>query len=218
MAIQYSADKTTASARTKVFVAALTGILVAFASAMLTSWRQAPLIGWDAAALVFIIWIWSSVWPMTEKDTASHALREDPSRTAADVVLLVASVASLAAIVLVLVQAGNSHGAVRLWQIALGAASVVISWTVLHTIYALRYAELYYRDEPGGVDFQGSKEPSYKDFAYLAFTMGMTFQVSDTGFQSTEFRVTALRHALISYLFGTIIVATTINLIAGFTG
>lgn len=217
MAIQYSAGKSTASAKAKVMVAALLGILAALASASLASWRQAPLIGWDVAALVFIVWIWSDIWVLNGKDTSGHALREDPSRTASDIVLLGASVASLAAIVLVLVQAGDSHGAARIWQIALGAASVLVSWTVLHTIYALKYAELYYRDVPGGVDFPGAKEPSYKDFAYLAFTMGMTFQVSDTGFQNTEFRVTALRHSLISYLFGTIIVATTINLIAGFT-
>jgi uncharacterized membrane protein len=140
MAIQYSADKSTASAKMKVTVAALLGVLAALASASLASWSQAPLIGWDVAALLFIVWIWSAVWPLDGSDTAGHALREDPSRAAADIVLVAASIASLAAIALVLVQAGNSHGAARLWQIALGAASVIVSWAVLHTIYALKYA------------------------------------------------------------------------------
>jgi uncharacterized membrane protein len=218
MAIKYAADKTTASAKLKVISAAVVGVLVSVVAASVASWKQAPLLGWDAAALVFLIWSWTTIWPMSNSVTASHAVREDPSRGAADIVVLGASLASLAALGIVLVQASNSHGSSRIWQIALGVVSVIIAWAVLHTIYALRYAELYYRGEPGGVNFPGGKHPSYKDFAYLAFTVGMTFQVSDTGFQSTEFRTTALRHSLISYLFGTVIVATTINLIAGLSG
>jgi uncharacterized membrane protein len=217
MAIKYAEGKTTSSAKTKVLIAALTGVVVALVSAASLNWRQATLMGWDTAGLLFIMWIWLTVWPMSGKDSAGHALREDPSRAAADILLLVASIASLASITLVLVGAADLHGSARIAQIALGVASVVVSWTVLHTVYALKYAEMYFHESPGGVDFPGNDEPSYKDFAYLAFTMGMTFQVSDTGFQSTEFRATALRHALVSYLFGTVIVATTINLIAGLT-
>jgi uncharacterized membrane protein len=86
---------------------------------------------------------------------------------------------------------------------------------MIHTVYALRYAEIYYRDPVGGVDFGDTKSPVYADFAYLAFTLGMTFQVSDTTLSRREFRAAALRQALLSYLFGTIIIATTINLIAG---
>lgn len=217
MAVEYSQGKNTASAKFKVSIAALMGIGVALLAAPLTSWRQAPLIGWDAAAAVFLLWIWASIWALNDKLTASHAVREDPSRAASDIVVLGTSLASLAAIVVVLAGAGNAHGSAKVAQIALGVVSVVVSWTILHTIFTLRYAELYYRGVPGGVDFPGAKEPCYKDFAYLAFTLGMTFQVSDTGFQNTEFRIAALRHSLISYLFGTVIVATTINLIAGLT-
>jgi len=85
----------------------------------------------------------------------------------------------------------------------------------VHTIYTLRYALLFYTAPIGGVDFKEHGLPSYADFAYLSLTLGMTFQVSDTDLNTRAFRKTALRHALLSYLFGTIIVATTINLIAG---
>jgi uncharacterized membrane protein len=217
MAIKYAKDKTTSTAKLKIAVAGTTGIIVALATGVLASWQLAPLLGWDAAALVYIIWLWAQVWPMDGGLTAKHAVREDPSRTAADSIVLAASVASLATVGVVLAGAADLQGGAKLLQVSLGITSVVLAWLVVHTLFALRYAELYYRDQPGGVDFPKTPDPSYQDFAYLAFTVGMTFQVSDTGFQTTAFRRTALRHSLISYLFGTVIVATTINLIAGLT-
>ena len=114
-----------------------------------------------------------------------------------------------------MVQAGNAHGVAKDWQVGLGVVSVVLSWALVHTIFTLRYARLYYAAPVGGVDFNDEEPPSYVDFAYLAVTIGMTFQVSDTSLSSREFRATAMRHALLSYLFGTVIVATTINLVAG---
>jgi len=87
---------------------------------------------------------------------------------------------------------------------------------LIHTIYTLRYATIYYsRQTDGSVDFRHDPQPPYSDFAYLAFTIGMTYQVSDTDLTGTDFRKTVLRHALLAYLFGTVIVATTISLIAG---
>jgi uncharacterized membrane protein len=96
-------------------------------------------------------------------------------------------------------------------------ATVLLSWTLVHTIFALRYAHLYYGDVPGGIDFKSPDEPpAYADFAYVAFTVGMTFQISDTDIQLAVIRRVVLRHALLSYLFGTVIVASAINVIAGF--
>jgi uncharacterized membrane protein len=97
----------------------------------------------------------------------------------------------------------------------LGVGSVGLSWFTVHTLFTLRYARLYYTGEDGGVSFNQDAPPRYLDFAYLAFTIGMTFQVSDTELQSPAIRHSALRHALLSYLFGAVILATTINLIAG---
>jgi uncharacterized membrane protein len=91
--------------------------------------------------------------------------------------------------------------------------SVALSWAAVHTVFALRYAHLFY-GHSGGIDF-GSDAPDYRDFAYLAFTIGMTFQVSDTAIGSQEIRRTVLRHALLSYVFSVVIVATTINVIVG---
>jgi uncharacterized membrane protein len=204
-----------ASARFRVLVAAAAGTAAAGLLGAIGPWELVPLVGWDVAALTYLVWTWSTVWHLDAEHTARLAIREDPGRAAADALLLGASVVSLLAVGLVLVRAGNSSGAAKSLQAALSLASVVLSWGVVHTVFTLRYARLYYGGSDGGVDFHQSDPPRYSDFAYLGFTIGMTFQVSDTDLTTTDVRVTALRHALLSYLFGAVILAATINLIAG---
>ena len=96
-------------------------------------------------------------------------------------------------------------------------AAVVLGWFVIHTLFTLRYARLYH-STGGGVDFNQDEPPRYVDFAYVAFTIGMTFQVSDTDLKSTAIRATALRQALVSYLFGAVVLATTVNFIVSLAG
>lgn len=101
---------------------------------------------------------------------------------------------------------------------ALGVAAIAASWLVLNTIFMLRYARLYYTEPRGGVDFNQDDDPTFRDFAYLALTIGMTFQVSDTALRKTEIRTTALRQALMSFVFNTVILAVTVNIVAGLSG
>jgi len=211
MAITYAKGKRTTSAGLRVLLCGVFGLAVLVMSGLSVSWRLAPLLGWEAAAVVYLGWTWLTIIRLDDALTDEFARREDPSRPVTDVVVLCASLASLLALGSVLL-GGNG---VDVSQIGLGVLSVVLSWFVVHTVFMLKYAQLYYEKPIGGVEFDGTNKPSYTDFAYLAFTMGMTFQVSDTGFKSTAFRSAALKHALLSYLFGTIIVATTVNLIAG---
>jgi uncharacterized membrane protein len=107
------------------------------------------------------------------------------------------------------------QGAARGLLAGLALASVAASWLLVHTLYTLRYARLYYSGPNGGVNFNQEAPPRYTDFAYLAFTLGMTYQVSDTDLQTHAVRATALRHGLLSYLYGSVILATMINLVAG---
>ena len=102
-------------------------------------------------------------------------------------------------------------------MIAVATFTLVVSWTVVNTVFTLRYADLFYSSPVGGIGFgdDGSEPPSYRDFAYMAFTIGMTYQVSDTTLRDRRFRRAVLNHALLSYVFGVVIVATSINLIAG---
>src|SRR6266508_3102192 len=202
------------TARRRVVTAGLVGAVLGSASTLVVPWQLAPLLGWDFAAICYVTWIWLKVWPLDARETASHADREDPTRAAADALLLGAAVASLAAIGYVLVRANAVGGLAEGVRAGFAVASVLVSWSVIHTVFALRYARLYYSGEDGGADFHQTGPPQYSDFAYLAFTVGMTFQVSDTELNTPGFRAAVLRHSLLSYLFGTVIVALAINLVA----
>ena len=97
----------------------------------------------------------------------------------------------------------------------LGVVAVILAWCVVHTVYTLKYARMYYADPRGGFDFNTTEPPRYADFAYIAFGIGMAFQVADTNTQTSEVRRAVLAHALLSFLFATTILAVTINLVAG---
>jgi uncharacterized membrane protein len=198
----------------RIAVSALVGAGAALVAILLGSALIAPAIGWDGGAVTFLAWTWLTIGRMSARDTAAHATREDPSRPVSDVLLIAAAVISLGAVGIVLVQANSEKGSAQDLLAAVGVATVALSWLVVHTVYTLQYARLYYSGDPGGVDFNQASPPRYADFAYLSLTLGMTFQVSDTDLQESTIRATALRQALLSYLFGVVIVATTINLIA----
>jgi uncharacterized membrane protein len=101
---------------------------------------------------------------------------------------------------------------------ALAVVSVLLAWSVVHTIFALRYARLYYAAPVGGLGFGEDDPPVYADFAYVAFTIGMTFQVSDTDISKRPIRRAAIHHALLSYVFGTMILGIVVNSIATLLG
>ena len=203
------------AARTKLMVAAVLGVVAGAVAAVAGAGRSAPLLGWDVLALTFCLWTWRSIRPLDAAATSAHAQRENPGRRATDVVLVLAGLASLLAVGAVLFGAGNDPGATKYFQAALALVSVFISWTTVHTVFTTRYAQIYYEGPPGSVDFNEDDAPDYRDFAYLAFTIGMTFQVSDTDLKTKEVRRTALRHALVSFPLGAVIIAASINLVSG---
>jgi uncharacterized membrane protein len=201
-------------ARTRVSVSLAAGIVVAAPPAAVTTWALWPMFAWDLAAVIYLTWVWRGIWRLDSHETARFSVPEDPTRAAAEFLILTASVVSLVAVGFVLGRAANSQGAEQTLLAALGVASLVLSWTVVHTVYTLRYARLYYSGPDGGVNFHGDEPPSYTDFAYLSFTIGMTFQVSDTDIESRAIRVRVLHQSLLSFLFCTGILATAVNLIA----
>lgn len=194
--------------------AAVVGVLAGLVGAFLTIWQAAILIGWDAAAICYLAWIWALVGHLNPEETKQHANIEDGSRRTSEAIVLVAGVALLAAVGLVLIKAGQSRGGTKATLITIGVLSVILAWTTVHTVFMLRYTRSHYQSPPGGVDFNEADPPAYLDFAYLAFTIGMTFQVSDTNLTTKPIRRIALSHALMSYLFGAVIVALAINIVA----
>jgi uncharacterized membrane protein len=198
----------------RVAVAASLGIVAGAVVSFFTFWQAATLIGWDVCSLFLITWIWWAVWDLDADQCKSRAGREDPSLRLTEVIVLSAGVALLAAVGLALIRAGNATGATKAYLIALGLLSVTLSWGLVHTVYTLRYARSYYSRPVGGIDFNEDDPPTYLDFAYLALTIGMTFQVSDTNLMNKGIRRIALSHALLSYLFGAVIVALVINVVS----
>ncbi|MCU1472930.1 DUF1345 domain-containing protein [Amnibacterium sp.] len=207
-------DRHRFNAGLRLVVMAVVGIVAGVGVGLTGRWMVAPDVGWAAAAGTFLLVVGVTVGRIPPDETAAHATREDGSRTASHVLLTVALVASLGAVGLLLLAAGDTSGAARIGTIALALGTVALSWLLTHTLFALRYAALYY-EERGGIDFNQRQSPTYGDFLYLAFTVGMAFQVSDTAIRSRRMRGVVLRHALLSYVTGAVVLATTINLVSG---
>jgi uncharacterized membrane protein len=194
------------------------GLIVAVVLLWFVPWGMAVVAGWDAAALAFLI----SVWPIIIRANSSHAAqlatREDETRGSATVLLLGASVASLLGVGFALLLAGQESGPLKVLLVGFAVLTVVLSWTVVNTVFTLRYADQHFGSGAAGIAFgdsDGPETPSYRDFAYVAFTIGMCYQVSDTTVRDRRIRRTVLSHALLSYVFGVAIVGGSVNLIAG---
>jgi len=197
----------------RILVATVLGVAVALAVGNTVGWRFA-LAGWVAGAGVYVVWTRLLLGGMDADQTCRYATREDPTRWVADVVIVSASIASLGGVGYVVV-AGSGSGPETLQSAVLGILAVGASWFSVHTLFTVHYARLYYSDEPGGINFHDPEPPCFRDFAYVAYTVGMTFQVSDTEIGLRSIRATVLRHAMLSYLLGAVVLAVTINLIAG---
>jgi uncharacterized membrane protein len=204
----------TASAGQRVTVAMLAGAVAGAVVSLVTVPSAAVLAGWDVAVVIYLVWVFVAVWHLDPGTTARLAKREDPSSAVAELVVLAAGTAMLVAVGFALVRAGQATGGMKAMLVTLGLLSVVLSWTLVHTVYALRYARTYYSEPAGGIEFNEAEPPTYTDFAYFAFTVGMTFQVADTNITSKAVRRITLHHALLSYLFGAVLLGLVINVVA----
>jgi uncharacterized membrane protein len=176
---------------------------------------------WDAAALAIGGLAWWFIGRASPARTRSWAASEDPGRKAIGVIVIVASTFSLFATGYALRASRTCSPDSRALFLALGLLAVVLSWSVTHTMYTLRYAHLYYRDgveHEGGLAFPGGAHPAYIDFAYFAFTVGMCFQVSDVAVTNPRLRRETLMHAALSFAYNTVILAVAVNFAVGTIG
>jgi uncharacterized membrane protein len=182
-------------------------------------WELAALVGWDAGAALFLGVTWELIVHADAAATQRVATIEDETGRSAALLILTSSNASLLAVIFTLAAADEQTGFARTAYIVGALVTVVLSWTVVNTLYTLRYADAHYRHGGHAVEFGGRSTdldpPDYRDFAYLAFTIGMCYQVSDQTIGCRHMRRTVLVHSLVSYVFGVFIIAATINAIAG---
>ena len=201
-------------ARRRIIVGTAAGAIAAGVAAVIGgTWSVAVLLGWDTLTLIFLVWVWRTILTRDAQATERLAVAEDDSRAAADAVILGASLVSIGAIVFTLAQAAKASGTDAVLLAVLAVISIVLGWAAIQTTFTLMYARLYYGSPKGGIDFEDG-EPDYRDFAYTAFTIGMTYQVSDTQISQKRLRRIVVRHALLSFVFGTTIIAVAINAVA----
>jgi uncharacterized membrane protein len=180
------------------------------------------MIGWDTFSLCMIILSWITFSITTSQQIREQSKVQDSSRTIIFFIILIATLASFLAVLLLLITKHQARSTETV-HLIIAITGMVLSWFLIHTIFTLRYAHIFYGDDEdkpgthaGGLQFPGDKEPDYFDFAYFAFVLGMTFQVSDVQITSKRLRRIAMFHGLLSFGYNTIMIALTINLIAGF--
>ncbi len=186
-----------------------------------TDWWFRGLAGWDAASLVLCLFAWHIILRADASETRRRARVDDPGHRPVFIIAIVSSLVSLfaAGAALRMVKA-LPPGSQAIWT-TLALSAIVLSWTLTHTSYTLRYAHLYYRggEAPDSKDcclaFPGAAPPADIDFAYVAFTIGMTFQVSDVQVTSSEMRSEILVHSLLAFVYNTTILALALNMIMG---
>jgi uncharacterized membrane protein len=182
------------------------------------------MVSWDIFSICMIVIyvaIFSAVCPKQLRVLAS---REDESRTVVFFIVVIAIIGSLGGVLLLL---KNQEGwLLSKWlETLIYITGVTFSWILLHMLFTGKYAHLYYGNHPTqkghiakGLDIPGDEAPDYVDFAYFAFVIGMTFQVSDIEITSKRMRRLVLIHGLISFIFNTVIVALTINVVVNLQG
>lgn len=178
---------------------------------------------WIGLAMTIIIMDWIIILSSHPREVRKIAKLQDSSRTFLFLFVIAASVVSMMAIIFLLKSSKGTHGTSINEHILLAITAVVISWWLVHTVFTLRYAHLYYDTDKddgtpragGGLQFPGGDEPDYLDFVYFSFVLGMTFQVSDVEISSKEIRRLAWLHGLLSFAYNTAILALSINVISG---
>ena len=194
------------------------GLIAALPVALTGHFELAPVVGWIVATVVALVVVWRIVWPQDHAATKRLAERESRSHST-DTIVLIAAVLSFVAVGEALAESSSASNQATLVSVFLSIAAVVVSWCLVNTVFALKYARAYYLDEdgvddPGGIELTDGEPPAYSDFAFVAFVMGMSYAPPETKFTTKRMRKLALAHALLAYVFGTGVLAVTINLVA----
>lgn len=204
----------------RLFVSAGTAIAVLALLIPFTAWWRVTrlLVAWDGGALLYLVLVFHLIASSDVHRIRANAARQDEGRYAMLGVTVTAALASLAAIVVELASAGNGAATRQPIHLVLAGVTIVLSWALIHTMFALHYAHEFYDDSTAtdqALAFPGGEqEPDYWDFVYFSFVIGMTSQVSDVGITSKRIRRTAAAHGVVSFFFNAALLALTVNIAA----
>ena len=170
------------------------------------------LTAWNVAVFFFLAMAWRVILSCDAKRTRALSRQQDENRSIIDSVLLSASFVSLGGVLMALVRAKDAS---ELGLTVSAITTVVLSWALIHTIYAFHYARLYYEGAgAGGINFHGDEPPDYLDFCYFSFAVGTTFGATDSEIGGREIRRTILKHGVLSFGFATVILALAISVVS----
>lgn len=203
----------------RLLISLVFGIIAFFIISSLFEIQIAIVGAWNIFALTDIILAWFTIIKKDARETVQNAKLQDSSRSIILSFVTAAAIISLAAIALLLKTARHFSLHSTDLVLLLGFITIIVSWTFVHTVFAIHYAHIFYavgeKTHRGGLEFPKEEKPAFADFAYYSFVVGMTFQVSDVQVTSRRMRKITLIHSIISFLFNTFILAIAINIIAG---
>jgi uncharacterized membrane protein len=201
----------------KLVIAIIVGIVVATVAGLLElRWGSRVLTGWNVGVAVYLVLTLLMMW---HADVARIRRRASEADEGAAFILFLSIVATFASLVAVVFALGGAkqepHGAL---YVLLAFITILLSWAFVHTIFSFHYAHEYYGERSdgiiGGLQFPGDHKPDYRDFLYFSLVIGMTSQVSDVAITSKVIRRMALIHGVLSFFFNLVVLALTVNLVA----
>ncbi len=204
--------------RPRLAVATVLGLSALLALPALPEPKRA-LVAWDVGAGLYLVLAWAMMLRGSVSKMRWRARLQDDGALAVLGLTVAAAVASLAAIVLELVRVADLPAETRAGPLLLAGATILLSWSFVHTAFALHYAHEFYVDrgpegEPG-LEFPGGASPDYWDFLYFSFVIGTTSQTADVSIVSRAMRRLALLHGVVAFAFNTTLLALAINVAAG---
>jgi uncharacterized membrane protein len=210
-------------AHSRLFLALAVSLIVFVLTLGRLQWAVEGITLWNVFAWTVTMLAWTRILLAGAKTSVRAAKLQDSTRLAIFIFVVFAAVASLASVAILIGGAKGLGRKTLTEHLLLAAATVISSWFLIHTVFAMHYAHGYYHDEDegpefssaGGLEFPNEKEPDFLDFAYFSFVIGMTCQVSDVQVSSHSMRRLALVHGLLSFVFNTVILALSINLASG---
>jgi uncharacterized membrane protein len=210
-----------AHGRLAAALAVVIGVAMLLPNTLPVSVRLAA--AWDAGVVFFLALTWWVVQLCPPEGMRQTVLENDQGRVGVLVLVLAAIASSVAAIFFLLEKPQETGAAPPPLHVALAAGTIVCSWFMTHVMFAMHYAHRFYRDDPttperdatGGLSFPSTKAPHYWDFLYFSFVIGMTSQVSDVQVTSRAMRRLVLWHGVLSFFFYTVVLALTLNIVAG---
>jgi uncharacterized membrane protein len=210
-------------AHSRLFLAIAVSLIAFILTLGRFRWSVQAITIWNVFAWTVTVLAWTRILLSGAKTSVQAAKLQDSARAAIFIFVVFAAVASLASVAILIGGAKGLGRKTLTEHLLLAGATVVSSWCLIHTVFAMHYAHGYYHDEDEGpefssargLEFPNEKEPDFLDFAYFSFVIGMTCQVSDVQVSSQSMRRLALVHGLLSFVFNTVILALSINLASG---